>query len=275
MNDSPISTPEQPIESQVTARPRVGGERGLPYRRIVAVTAAASLLLGIIAGPIIANHSASAADPTASGAPEHTVTVSGTGTVSVAPDVADVYIGVSVSKPTAKDARNGAATQMAAVIAAVKKLGVADKDIATTNVSLSPTYDYNSSTPRLTGYQFSNTLKITVRDLTKVADVLDDSVNAGATMINGVTFRVDDPTSVQSQARSLAMADAKSKADALAKAAGVTVKGVASITEVTTSSPTYYYGAPMAAAAGKDVSTPIQTGTTDIQIQVTVSYLIG
>ena len=274
MNDNSNSTPEQPVSAQVTAPGRSRGEGGLPYRRIIALTAAASLLIGIVAGPIIANHTANAADPTASGTPEHTVSVSGTGTVSVAPDVADVYIGVSVTKPSARDARNAAAVQMTAVIAAIKTLGVADKDIVTTNVSLSPVYDYSSNSPRLTGYQYANTVKVTVRDLTKVADVLDGSVSAGATTINGVTFRLNDPTTVEAQARNLAMADAKSKADALAKAAGVSVKGVASINEVTTGSP-IMYNSVAAAGVSKDSSTPIQTGTTDIQIQVTVSYVIG
>ncbi|MGD0019206.1 MAG: SIMPL domain-containing protein [Candidatus Limnocylindrales bacterium] len=246
----------------------------LTLGRIVAVTAAFSLMVGIIVGPIIANNHAQGADTSVT--PEHTVTVSGVGEVSVAPDTADVMIGVSVTKPTVKDARAGAATSMTAIIAAVKKVGIADKDIVTTNVSLSPVYDYTSSAPRLTGYQFSNSLKVTVRDLTKVADVIDDSSTAGATIIQGISFRLDNPKSVETQARQLAMADARSRADALAQAAGVSIKGVATINETSASSPINYYPSYAAAGVSKDaVSTPIQTGTTDITVQVTVSYLIG
>jgi uncharacterized protein YggE len=243
----------------------------LTFGRALAVTAAACLLIGIVLGPIIANDHAQGADTT--GTPEHTITVSGSGVVSVTPDIADVYVGVSVNRTTAKDARSAAASQMQAVVAAVKKLGVADKDITTSNVSLNPVYEYTGGSSKLTGYQFTNTVKVTVRDLNKVADVIDDSVTAGATTVNGVAFRLDNPKTVEAQARSLAMTDARNKADALASAAGVQIKGVASITEVSSSSPIYY--APQALDAVKAASTPIQSGTTDVTVSVTVSYLIG
>jgi hypothetical protein len=128
--------------------------------------------------------------------------------------------------------------------------------------------------PRLVGEQFSNTVTVTVRNLKSVASVVDDAIAAGATTINGIAFRLDDPTAVQAQARQIAMADARSKADALTSAAGVSVRGVASITETTAQTPVYYSGALDAAKAG-GVSTPIQTGSTNIDVEVTVSYLIG
>ena len=242
--------------------------------RVIALTAAAGLFIGVIVGPILGSHSALAADASTSTTPEHTVTVSGVGEVSVAPDVADISIGVTVQKPTVAAAQATAATSMTAVIAAVKKDGVDAKDIVTTNISLSPVYDYSSSAPRLIGQQFSNSVKITVRNLTSLAAVVDDAMAAGATTIGGIDFRLDDPPKVQTKARQLAMADARSKADALTSAAGVAVKGVATIAETTTQpSPVYYSAAMDSKAAG--VSTPIQTGTTDIVVQVTVSYLIG
>jgi hypothetical protein len=192
--------------------------------------------------------------------------------------VADVVLGVSATKSTVKDARAAAAAAMTAVLAAVKKDGVADKDISTVNLSLSPNYDYSSgkSVPALTGYTYSNTIKVTVRDLTTVAAVVDDSTAAGATTVQGISFRLDDTKAAEAQARQLAMTDAKARADALAQAAGVSIKGVAMISEVTSSPVTYYpqYSAGLAAAA-PSVSTPIQTGTTDVTVQVTVSYLIG
>ena len=278
MNDKTMN--EETINAKLDRSPAAAAEGSsrpgpLTLGRIVAVTAAFSLLVGIIAGPIIANSHAQGADT--SGTPEHTVTVSGLGDVSVAPDVADVILVVSVTKPTVKDARAAAASSMDAVLAAVKKDGVADKDLATVDLSLSPVYDYGSgsSVPRLVGYQFSNTIKATVRDLANVAAVVDDSVAAGATTVQGISFRLDDPKPVEAQARQMAMTDARTKADALAQAAGVQIKGVASIAEVTVSSPIYYAAADLADKAAAPVSTPIQTGTTDITIQVTVSYLIG
>jgi uncharacterized protein YggE len=270
MNDQAPNTPAQPSSSRSHIGPITIG-------RAIAITAAASLVIGLILGPIISGHPTLAADPSTT-ASEHTVTVSSTGVVSVAPDVADVVIGVLAQKPTVAEAQSAAATSMTSVIAAVKKTGVDAKDIVTVNISLNPIYDYgtNGANPRLTGYQFANTIRVTVRDISKVAAVVDDSTAAGATTVNGITFRVGDPKAVQGQARALAMTDARTRADALAQAAGVSVKGVATITE-TSSQPTpiYYATGALDAAKAQSASTPIQTGTTDITIQVTVTYLIG
>jgi uncharacterized protein YggE len=251
--------------------PRPGRTSLLTMGRAVAVTAAAALLVGIVLGPIIADNHTRGADSTA---PEHVISVSGTGVVSVAPDTADISLGVSVARPTAKEARAAAAAAMEGVIASIKKNGVADKDIVTTNVSLSPVYDYTGSTRRLTGYEFGNTVKATVRDLDKVPAVIDEAVAAGATTVYGISFRLDDPTAQGTKARELAMADARAKADVLARTAGVQIKGVAAISEITSSyTPVYYNAAAEADKAG--ASTPIQSGTTEIRIQVTVAYLIG
>jgi uncharacterized protein len=273
MNDQPSNArPEdEPASGAVEASHHAGP---VTLGRAIAVTAAASLLLGIIVGPIISGHPALAVDPT-SPATEHTVTVSGSGQVSVAPDVADVTVGVSITKPTVAEAQSAAATSMASVVAALKKDGVDTKDIVTVNLSLSPVYDYNSSVPRLVGQQYTNTVRVTVRDLGRVAAVVDDTVAAGATTIQGISFRLNDPKTVQGQARQLAMNDALAKATALTAAANVTVKGVASISETSTT-PIIYNGATMdSKAAATQVATPILTGTTDVVITVTVTYLIG
>jgi uncharacterized protein YggE len=279
MNDQPSNTT---TDHDTIARPdldRASTSRIGPITigRAIAVTAAASLLVGLILGPIISGHPTLGADPTTA-VPEHTVTVSSSGVVSVAPDVADVVIGVMAQKVTVAEAQTAAATSMTSVIAAVKKTGVDAKDIVTVNISLNAVYDYNTNgaAPRLVGYQFANTIKVTVRDIGKVAAVVDDSMAAGATSVNGIIFRVGDPKAAQGQARGLAMTDARAKADALATAAGVSVKGVVSITETSSQpTPVFYTAGAMDAAKAQSVSTPIQTGTTDITIQVTVTYLIG
>jgi uncharacterized protein YggE len=276
---SPIDTPDQApsLGAAIVAASgleRVHRRRSGPITlgRVIALTAAAGLLVGVIVGPIIGGHTAMAADTTST--QDHTVTVSGVGEVSVAPDVADVVIGVTVQKPTVAAAQSAAATSMTAVIDAIEKNGVDPKDIVTIDLSLSPVYDYTGSTPRLIGQQLSNSIKVTVRKLTSLAAVIDDSMSAGATNVGSVTFRLNDPTTVQTQARQIAMADARSRADELTAAAGVSVKGVASIAETATQTqPVYAAAALDSKSAG--VSTPIQTGTTDIVIQVTVSYLIG
>lgn len=281
MNDStPNAKPDQnpaasvPAPAPAPSAPGSGRRVG-PISLIgaVAVVAGASILFGLVAGAVLRGGSTVVGGSAA--APEHVITVSGVGQVSVTPDVADVLIGVVVQRPTVAQAQSAAADSMGAVVAAIKKNGVADKDIVTTNLSLSPVYDYSSGggAPRLVGHQFVNTVRVTVRAIGSVASVVDDAVAAGATTIGGIAFRLDDPKTVQAQARSLAMADARSKADALTSAAGVSVKGVAMISEATLQTNPTYTAAAM--AADRAASTPIQTGTTDIVVSVTVSYLIG
>ena len=241
---------------------------------------AAGLLAGLlvaatIAAPAFAPRPSRAAGSTSDS--EHAITVTGTGTVVVSPDIADLRLGVVVTKPTVKAARETAAGAMTKVIAALKKLGIADKDIQTTTVSLQPAYDYAAQTnpPKITGYTLANGVAVTVRNLDQTGDVIDDSLAAGATSLDGVTFRVDDPAKAQQQARTDAMDQAKASADTLAKAAGVSITGVASISEVAAPVPyPVFYGAAGAPAADS-VKTPIQPGTSDVTITVTVAYLIG
>jgi uncharacterized protein YggE len=211
-------------------------------------------------------------DPTT---PEHTITVTGTGRVSLTPDVADLRVGVNITRPTAAQARADAAAAMTKVVDAIKKAGVADKDIQTSTLSLQPVYDYsNNGQGKLTGFQVVNIVAITVREIGKAGDLIDSAVTAGATSVDGVAFRVNDETGAESQARTAAVADARAKANALAAAAGVTIAGVSSIAEVSTSVP---YPIPYAAAApARDaMSTPVQPGTTEIDIVVTVVFRIA
>lgn len=232
-------------------------------------------LVAAVASSALAPHSALAVDPTTP--KEHTISVSGTGRVITSPDVADLRLGVMVTRPTVKEARNVAATQMSRIIAALKKLGIADKDLQTTGLSLQPNYTYpNSGTPRLTGYTLSNSIAVTVRNLDKIGDAIDDGLAAGATTLDGVSFRVDDPAKAQQQAREEAMAQAKAKAQTLASGAGVSIAGVASISEVASPVPyPIFYGAAQAGAALKDIATPVQVGTNEVDVTVTVEYLIG
>jgi uncharacterized protein YggE len=204
------------------------------------------------------------------------ITVSGTGKVTLSPDTADLRLGVLATGKTVKAVRDQAAASMNAVIAALKKLGIADKDIQTSWVSLQPTYDYSNGAfpPKVTGYQFSNAVSVTIHDLGVVGDAIDNSLAAGATTLDGITFRVADEAAAEAHARAAAMADAKAKAESLASAAGVSISGVASISETVSPAPyPVFYGGAM--AAGKDAATPVQPGSTDISISVTVVYLIA
>jgi uncharacterized protein YggE len=252
----------------ITLTVRLPGSRA----RWLAAGLATGLLLATIASPAFAPHRTLAADTATPS--EHTIAVTGVGTVVTAPDVADLRLGVTFTRPTVRAARADAAAAMTKVIAALKALGIADKDIQTTNISLQPAYDYtaNANPPRITGYTLSNGVAITVRDLDKVGDAIDNALAAGATTFDGVSFRVDDPAKAQQKARTDALTQARAHADTLAAAAGVTITGVASISETSAQTPyPIYYGA----GAAKDVATPVQVGTTDVTITVSVVYVIG
>jgi uncharacterized protein YggE len=240
--------------------------------RWLAVGAAVGMLAASAGAPNFSTRSALAVDPTT---PEHTITVTGTGRVTLAPDVADLRVGVNITRPTAIAAGNDAAAAMNKVVDAIKKAGVADKDIQTSTLSLQPVYDYTpNGQGKLTGFQVTNIVAITVRDISKVGSLVDASVSAGATSIDGVSFRVDNQTRAEDQARTAAVADARGKANSLAAAAGVTIAGVNSIVEV--SSPVPYPIAYAAGAPAKDaMSTPVQPGTTEIAVLVTVVFRIG
>ena len=250
--------------------PAIGGRA-----RTVAVGLIATALIVLIVGPSLVPKGTRAVDGTTT--PEHAISVTGTGRVILSPDVADVQLGVSVRRATVQAARDEAAKTMNAVIAALKKAGIADRDLKTSMLSLQPQYEYpnNGSTPKLVGYQFSNAVVATVHDLDKLGEAIDASLAAGATSLDGVTFRVNDETQAEAQARTAAMVDAKAKADALASAAGTTITGVGSITETVAPTP---YPVPFAAGgaldSGKAVPTPIQVGTNEVTVSVAVSYLI-
>jgi len=189
--------------------------------------------------------------------------------------MATVRLGVLVEKDTAKAARQAAAERMTGVIAALKKLGIEDRDIATSVVNLGPVYDWSANTQRIRAYQLQNTVTVTVRDLDKLGDILDDTITGGATTVDGISFDVADRIGAEAKAREAAMADAKAKADTLAKGAGVRVTGVQTISE-SVSTPIWYdraFAAP-AAGAAEDASTPIMAGTTDVTITVQVVYTI-
>ena len=204
---------------------------------------------------------------------EGSISVSGTGRVSVQPDVADLRLGVNVSRLTVDEARNDAATTMAAILDAVTKAGVAKKDVRTSMLSVQPRYEYrDNQPPRLAGYELANTVQVTVRNLAKLGDVVDGSLKAGATSMDGLDFRLDDPSAAEKQARTLAMAQARSRADVLAEAGGLTITGVADVSEGGAMPPRPYMAKAERMALAADASTPVETGSLEIAVTVSVTY---
>lgn len=247
--------------------------------RWVIIGASGALLVGLVAGPVLAAALAprpfAAANGAADQPPEHTISVAGSGKVVVVPDMATIQLGVAIERNTAKAARTAAAEAMTGVVAAIRKLGIAERDIATSSVSLNPVYTYPSNgTPKIRGYQLQNTVSVTVRDLARLSDVLDDGVVAGATTIDGISFDVADRTAAEKDAREAAVKDARATADTLAAALGVHIEGVSSVSESVSSPVLYQRAAALGAVADVAASTPILPGTTDIVITVQVAFLI-
>jgi uncharacterized protein len=253
-------------------RRRIGG--------FITIAAVGGLLIGLIAGPVLAGvlvpgRSAAAVPAATDQPPEHTIAVVGSGKVTVVPDMATILLGVAVEKTTAKAARDAAATAMTKVVSAIKALGIDERDIATSAVSLGPVYNYpQNATPKIRGYQLQNVVTVTVRKLDVLSDVLDNAVTAGATSVDGVSFDVADRAAAEADARTAAVKDAKAKADTLAAGVGVRITGVASMSESVTT-PIWYDKAFGAAAAAPQASTPVLAGTTDVVITVSVTFLIG
>jgi uncharacterized protein YggE len=213
-------------------------------------------------------------------APENirTLNVNGIGQVDLTPDIAYIYIGVHDEAATASEAVNANKTHTNSVIAAIKKAGVAEKDIRTSNFSIWPSQQY-SPEGKVTGtiYMVDNSVYITVRDLNNLGNLLDDAITAGANSVNSITFDVADKTEAVKTARAKAVEDAKLQAQELADAAGISLGSVQNINFYDNSSnPSPVYGGKGGGggAMAADVAVPIQPGQLTISVTVSITYSI-
>jgi uncharacterized protein YggE len=240
--------------------------------RSVAIGAIGAIVVAVAALTVHAGPATAA--PTASDPATHTITVSGSGKVTVVPDVARVTLGVTITESTVKAARSSAARSMTDIIAAVKALGVADADIQTSGLSLYPQYAPGSSS-RITGYQISEQVTVTIRDLDKAGDVVDAATAKGANAVNGISFELADPAKAMNDARGAAVAAARASAQAMATAGGVSLGSVVSMTDSTVSMP-YPINYGMASGAALDAAaTPVKAGTQDVSVVIQVVFAIG
>lgn len=202
-----------------------------------------------------------------------TITVSGEGRISAAPDMAILRLGVSREARKASDAMRAASDAAALVLAQVKQAGIEPRDVQTANVSLSPRWQNTQNTaPRVVGYIASNDLVVRVRDLSSLGDLMDAVVGDGANQMNGLSFAIAEPRSLQDKARQAAVKDAQSKAGLLADAAGVSLGPVMTIAENNGGH------VPMTMARGammESSAVPIAAGELDITINVTVIFGIA
>ncbi len=232
---------------------------------------------------IVALAAAMAALPTASMAEVTGPVVTGTrldivaqGSVKRVPDVAIISAGVVTQARDAKSAMAGNATAMAAVLKALRGAGVADRDMATAQIGLSPQYRYaENQPPVVTGYQANNSVTVRFRDIAKSGTILDALVAAGSNQISGPTLTLDKPEAAQDEARADAIKTARARAELYAKAAGLTVKRIVAISEngdVARPMPMMQVRAQMSDASAKSEIVP---GEQDVGVSVAVTFELG
>ena len=236
------------------------------------VRAVPALLLWIGSLPVLA---ADAPEP-------RTLSVTGQGKVTAAPDVVDVHAAVVTQAPTAREALSANNEQMTGVLAVLKKQGIADKDVQTTRVDVQPVYSQPRPAPpgqpqpefvpRVVGYRVENGVRFTSRVVANVGAVLDALVSAGAGEIRGISFRIDQSEALLDEARKKAMADAKRKANLLAADAGMALGLPLSVRDEASPAPPPRFKSDARMMAAAPMSAPVAAGEETLEVTVYVVY---
>ncbi len=219
--------------------------------------------LALFATPVVAAEQSS-----------RTISVSGQGTASAPPDMATIQTGVVTQAEKASDALDANNAAMERLMAALKAAKIAAKDIQTSSFDVRPEYQRGprgQQRPEIVGYRVTNQVRVRVRNLPGLGEVLDALVEAGSNQVSGISFGIDEPTGVLNQARNRAIADARSRADLYAHAAGVRVGKVLSISEQQTAVPRPQFAARFAAERASAV--PVATG--EQQLRATVHMVFA
>lgn len=205
-----------------------------------------------------------------------TITVQGSSSVTAAPTIAYVSIGVTTFNKNAATAQGENAVKMDRVYKTLASLGINKDKIKTLNYNISPRYDYKNNVATLAGYNVINSIRVTVMDLKKVSDVLDMTVKEGVNQSNSISFGVTDEErdKLYLQALSQAVVNAKEKANTIATAAGITISKPANIIEGSSAHfvQPNYRAMDMAKMASEAAPTPISEGEMTIGANVTVIY---
>ena len=199
------------------------------------------------------------------------------GEVKTAPDMATISFGVVTEATTAAEAMRLNATRMNEVMAALRRAGIAERDVQTSGLNLSAQYDYvQNEPPKLRGYQASNRVTVNIMDLTKVGTTADAVVSAGVNQIDGIVFGLKDPKAAEDQARVLAVRALQDKARLYAQALGVELGSIRTLNEgggYQPPQPMPMYAARMAMAESD--STPVAAGQLAVRIDITGTYDLG
>jgi uncharacterized protein YggE len=222
---------------------------------------------GLLAGPVLAED-----------APPAVISVTGEATVSAPPDLAEIDGGVISSAKNARDASDANNAAMGKVLLALRGSGIDEKDYQTSRLSLQPQYAPGQpgqpSQPVIVGYRASNRVTIRLRDVTKVATVIDTLVGAGANDIGGINFMVSQASKLLDEAREQAVADARRKAEIYARAGGVTLGAALRISEDGSSGSRRLYRSGVAYDMAPRSPAPVAQGEETLQVTVSVSWAI-
>ena len=200
--------------------------------------------------------------------------IAATGEVARVPDIAIISTGVVTRAASATAAIQQNAARMERVRSALRRAGIADKDIQTSAINLNPEYVYaERQPPRLTGYTASNQVSVRFRDIAKTGEILDALVAEGANQINGPSLTIDKPEQALDEARVRAVAVGRARADLYARALGMRVVRLLSVSE----SGGYAVPPPMpmyarAEAMAADSATKIDPGEQKVQVSVSMSF---
>jgi uncharacterized protein len=209
--------------------------------------------------------------------PPPRIIVTGEGEAAAAPDMALLSLSVMREAKTAREALDANNDAMAAVIAAMKSFGIAERDLQTAGIQIQPRYNYTnrpdgSQDAELVAYQVTNTLSVRIRDLSKTGEILDRSVTLGVNQGGGVVFTNDDPKPVIAEARRKAVADAMAKARNLTKAAGVELGRVLEIADVAYAPPPIPMLSKARSFDAAEAAVPIQAGENAYTVQVNMTF---
>ena len=203
-----------------------------------------------------------------------TMSISGTGVINVKSDQAKIILGVYTEGKSAGAVIDENAALMTKVIAALKQMGFTDADMKTITYGVSPTYNWEIQS--VVGYQVTNTIELTIKDLSKVGLAIDAAAAAGANRVDSISFGISDTTAqaMKLQAYTLAIKDAKAKSDVITSGLGVTVTGVQTINESVYYPYTEYRSYDVAAGSSVKSSTPVISGNLSITVTLNIVYLI-
>ena len=198
--------------------------------------------------------------------------ISATGEAARVPDVAIISAGVVTKAATDSGALQDNATRMQRVVAALKRAGIAERDIQTSNVSLNPEYRYpDNQSPQLSGYSASNNVSVRFRDIRTSGQILDALVGQGANQISGPNLTIDKPEGALDEARTKAIAVGRERAQAYARSLGMRVVRLVAVSE--TGGNSIVQPMPMYARADMAMAkTPIEPGEQNLQVALNMTF---